>query len=81
MPAVDGVVVLAGEDKIPTFIKGTENIRETLMEKLEGGGETFIFLFEDDRMYTRRESELIQQHVTRLRALPGGRDDEVDDLF
>jgi formate dehydrogenase beta subunit len=32
-------------------------------------------------MYTRRESELIQQYLQEHGALPGGGADELDDLF
>ena len=32
-------------------------------------------------MYTKRESELIQQHLSQFGELPAGGDDELDDLF
>jgi hypothetical protein len=32
-------------------------------------------------MYTKRESELIQQHLQQYGELPGGGDDDLDDLF
>jgi len=65
----------------PTVIKGAEDLRGSLLEKLESGSEARFFLWEEDRMYTKRESELIQQRLSQYGELPGGGDDELDDLF
>ena len=81
VPAVEGVFVLAGPEKNPTAIKGAENIQAALLEKLDSAGEADFFLWEEDRMYTKRESELIQQHLKQYGELPGGGDNELDDLF
>jgi NADPH-dependent glutamate synthase beta subunit-like oxidoreductase/Pyruvate/2-oxoacid:ferredoxin oxidoreductase delta subunit len=80
VPATEGVFVLAGPDRKPIVIKGSTDIRAGLLERLESKGDAGYFLFEEDRMYTKRESELIQQHLKQYGALPGG-DDELDDLF
>nr|CAI78872.1 putative dehydrogenase [uncultured bacterium] len=81
VPAVEGVFILTGPDKKPTVIKGMENIQAGLLERLESATEAGFFLWEEDRMYTKRESELIQQHLEQYGELPGGGDDELDDLF
>jgi len=81
IPAIEGVFVLADPDKKPIMIKGAENIQAALLEKLESGTEASLFLWEENRMYTKRESELIQEHLSRYGELPGGGDDELDDLF
>ncbi len=81
VPAVAGAFVMAGADKKPTVIKGTDNLQAALFERLESPGDACFFRWEEDRMYTKRESELIQQHLTRYGELPGGGDDELDDLF
>jgi NADPH-dependent glutamate synthase beta subunit-like oxidoreductase/Pyruvate/2-oxoacid:ferredoxin oxidoreductase delta subunit len=81
VPAAEGVFVLAGRDRKPTVIKGSANIQAGLLEKLESETEACYFLWEEDRMYTKRESELIQQHLKQYGTLPGGGDDELDDLF
>ena len=81
VPAVEGVFILADPDKKPTMIKGAANIQAGLLEKLESAGEAHFFLWEEDRMYTKRESELIQQHLKQYGELPGRGDDELDDLF
>ena len=80
-PEVEGVFVLADSDKRPIMIKGTGNIQTALLDKLQSPGEARFFLWEEDRMYTKRESELIQQHLKQYGELPGGGEDELDDLF
>ncbi len=79
VPEVEGVFILAGADRIPTAIKGTATIRADLLEALESGAGAAFFRYEEDRMYSRRESELLQQHLKQHGALPGGA--ELDDLF
>ena len=81
VPAVEGVFILADGDKKPVAIKGVANIQAGLLEKLASAAEAGFFLWEEDRMYTKRESELIQQHLKQYGELPGGGDDELDDLF
>jgi formate dehydrogenase beta subunit len=81
VPEVDGVLVLADEAKKPITIKGMANIKAGLLEQLESSSEASFFRWEEDRMYTKRESELIQQHLKQYGELPGGGDDELDDLF
>lgn len=81
VPAVEGVLVLADSDRKPSVIKGVVDIRAGLLEQLEANAPACFFLWEGERMYTKRESELIQQHVQRFGKLPGGADDELADLF
>ncbi len=81
VPAVEGVFLLADSGKKPIVIKGTENVQAGLLDKLQSPAEACFFVWEEDRMYTKRESELIQQHLKQYGELPGGGDDELDDLF
>jgi len=81
VPAVEGIFILADANKKPTMIKGTADIRAGLVEKLELSTEVRFFLWEEDPMYTKRESEAIQQHLGQYGELPSGGDDELDDLF
>lgn len=81
VPGVEGVFILADAEKKPIMIKGTMDVQAGLVEQLESQGDARFFLWEEDRMYTKRESELIQQHLTKYGELPGGGDDELDDLF
>jgi hypothetical protein len=81
VPACEGVVVLADTERKPTAIKGATDIRKALLEKLTSGSAGGYFRWEEDRLFTKRESELIQQHVERYGSLPGGGDDELSELF
>jgi len=81
VPVIEGVFVLADGNKKPTMIKGAEDIQAALLEKLDSAADASFFLWEEDRMYTKRESELIQQHLKQYGELPGGGEDELDDLF
>lgn len=80
-PPAEGVFVLADQNKKPCLIRGVENIRTGLLGSLESATEAAFFSWEADRMYTKRESELIQTHLQQFGELPGGGDDELDDLF
>ena len=80
VPAIDGVFVLPDADRKPIEIKGLANVQAGLTEKLEAGTTARFFLWEEDRMYTKRESQLIQKHLSQYGELPGGGDDELDDL-
>ena len=79
VPEVEGVFILAGADRVPTAIKGTATVRADLLEAIESGAGAAFFRYEEDRMYSRRESELLQQHLEQHGKLPGG--GELDDLF
>ena len=81
LPAVEGIFILADSGKKPIAIKGVADVRAGLLEKIESSSEAPFFMWEEDRMYTKRESELIQQHLTQYGELPGDGDDELDDLF
>ncbi|MBS1261674.1 MAG: NADPH-Fe(3+) oxidoreductase subunit beta [Calditrichaeota bacterium] len=82
-PDEPGVCVLADVTGKPEKISGTASIRWLIDEWLEDhGAETGHKLkWVLDPMYTKRESEIIQQHIQRHGELPGGGDDELDDLF
>ena len=79
-PASEGVFRLMDEHKNVVVIKGAENIRKMLEEELSGDEIAKFFDFVEDKMYSQRESELIQRHVNQYGEMPGsGLDD--DDLF
>jgi thioredoxin reductase len=83
IPETDGVFQLLNDDKKVIRIAGTMNLQRSLTECLESPGEATWFLWEEDPMYTKRESELIQQYLQKHGELPGGSSggDELDDLF
>jgi hypothetical protein len=82
IPETDGVFQLLNADKQVIRITGTMNLRQGLKECLESPGEAVWFLWEEDPMFTKRESELIQQYLQKYGELPGGGGgDDLDDLF
>ncbi|MFH1269074.1 MAG: FAD-dependent oxidoreductase [Planctomycetota bacterium] len=81
LPESEGVYQLFDEEKNVIAIKGVMNLKEALLEVLEENESARSFVYELEPMYTRRESELIQQYLQEHGALPGGGEDELDDLF
>ena len=78
-PSSDGVFILLDEKKETLKIAGVQDIRKALQAELEKGKARF-FHFEEDKMYTKKESELLQQYMARHGKMPGGGDEE-DELF
>ncbi len=82
VPATEGVFQLLDADKNVLRISGTQNLHESLLEVFQDSGNAEYFMFDEDPMYTKRESELIQQYLQEHGELPGGGgDDDLDDLF
>jgi len=80
VPAAEGAFRLMDEDKKPIAIKGTANMQELLLRRLETYETAKYFDYEEDKMFSKRESELIQQHLQKYGEMPFGGADE-DDLF
>ena len=80
LPDSAGVYQMLGEDHVAMKIAGTPNLRSALDEELQGEGSARFFVYEEDPMYTKRESELIQQFLAQHGRMPVG-DDDLDDLF
>jgi len=83
VPKTEGVFQLLNAEKKTIRITGTPNLHQSLTECLEHPGDAKFFICEEDPMYTKRESELIQQHLQEYGEMPGGGggDDDLDDLF
>jgi hypothetical protein len=79
LPECEGVYILLDEEKNTLKIKGTMNLRSDITAELDSKAK--FFKFEEDRMYSQRESELLQQHLQKYGEMPGGGEDELDDLF
>jgi hypothetical protein len=80
-PEAEGVYQFYDEEHRVLAIKGTPNLRETLIQELEENTSAEWFDFEEDKMYSQRESELIQQYLQEHGEMPGGGDSDLDDLF
>jgi NADPH-dependent glutamate synthase beta subunit-like oxidoreductase len=80
LPEVEGVYRLYDKNREILTIKGVPNLRAGLREQLEHPDGKF-FDYEEEPMYTQRESELLQQYLQKHGKLPGGEMDELDELF
>lgn len=80
IPAKEGVFQLFDQEKKAIFISGTDNLNQALQEQLNTNDKARFFLYELDTMFTKRETELIQQHMQIHGEMPEGNLD-LDDLF
>jgi len=70
VPKLEGVCQLFDDDKNIIYIKGSMNLREELREQLSSGVKAKYFIYEEERMYTQRESELLQKFLQEHGFLP-----------
>jgi hypothetical protein len=75
----EGVYQLLDESRKVIAIKGTSTLKKDLMAKLRSPGAAEFLCWEEDPMYSKRESELIAQHLAIYGKMPQG--DELEDLF
>jgi NADPH-dependent glutamate synthase beta subunit-like oxidoreductase len=80
VPAAEGVYRLIDEKHNVLAIKGTVNLRKDLLQQLAENEKAVMFEFEEDKMYSQRESELIQRYLQEHGEMPGGGEED-DDLF
>jgi len=58
------------------------NLYEGLKEQLDSGAEARYFIYEEERMYTQRESELLQEFAQTHGGMPPlNMGPDLDDLF
>jgi len=69
-PESEGVFQLLDGEKSVIYIKGTVNLRKELMEQLPSNREAKYMLYEEAKMFTMRESELLQQFMKKHGKLP-----------
>jgi NADPH-dependent glutamate synthase beta subunit-like oxidoreductase/Fe-S-cluster-containing dehydrogenase component len=77
VPSEEGVIQLLDDKKEVYHIKGSDNMKETLLDNLNDDKAKY-FTFESDPMFTKRESELMQQYLQKYGKLPDAGDDLVD---
>lgn len=80
LPESEGVFQLYDEEKNIIYIAGTPHLRQALREQLTAFPEARYFSYEQDPMFTKRESELIQKFLQAHGRLPRG-NEEIEDLF
>jgi NADPH-dependent glutamate synthase beta subunit-like oxidoreductase len=71
IPQFEGVYQLLDEAYNVLTIKGTANLRQGLLEQLEENEKASWFEFEEAKMYSQRESELIQRYLHQHGEMPG----------
>ncbi|MFH0812147.1 MAG: FAD-dependent oxidoreductase [Pseudomonadota bacterium] len=81
VPEIEGVFQLLDSEKNIMYIKGAMNVREELKERLRSSQKARYFIWEEDPMYTKRESELLQHFMQQHGRLPEGNAEIDDDLF
>ncbi|MDP2647185.1 MAG: FAD-dependent oxidoreductase [Desulfobacterales bacterium] len=81
VPAAEGVYRLLDADHNVLAIKGAFNLLKALSEELDDRDNVAWFEYEEDKMYSKRESELIQKYLHEHGEMPGGGLDEDLDLF
>ena len=72
VPKEEGVFQLYDGDHNVLSIKGTVNLRQELLRALGENDKAVWFDFEEDKMYSKRESELIQKYLQEHGRMPGG---------
>ncbi len=70
VPESEGVFQLLDDNKAVIYIKGAMNLRSELMEQLATNNEAKYMLCEEAKMFTMRESELLQQFMKKHGKLP-----------
>lgn len=80
VPEMEGAYQLLDEQKNIIYIKGTLNLRQDLAERLASPGNARYFIYEEDMMFTKKESELIQQFLQSHGKMPE-ENLALDDLF
>ena len=80
IPEEEGVFQLYDEDHQVLVIKGTANLKKELLMALDENVKASSFEYELDKMYSKRESELLQKYVQEHGRMPGAGDED-DDLF
>jgi NADH dehydrogenase/NADH:ubiquinone oxidoreductase subunit G len=78
VPEAEGVYQLYDDAGKVTKIKGVINLAVALREELAASS-AVSFAYEEEPLYSARESQLLQQYLAEHGAMPGG--DELDDLF
>jgi len=81
VPEAEGVFQLYDEKRNMLAIRGTANLRQELLLVLEDNDKAAWFEFEKDKIYSQRESQLIQKYLQEHGQMPGGWADDPDDLF
>jgi len=81
VPEREGVFQLFDEEKKVICIKGAMNLLQEMEDKLQSVGKARYFTWEEDPMYAKRESELLQQFMQQYGGVPEANAELDDDLY
>ena len=81
IPETEGAIQVLDKKQEIILIQGTSNLRLALEEQLNNNNKACYFNYDEDPMYTKRESELLQQFMQEFGRFPEGNEDLNDDLF
>jgi len=82
VPETEGVFQLLDEKKMVIYIKGAINLRKELEEQLSAGSKKVkYFVYEEAKMFTMRESEVLQQFLKKYGKLPEQNIGMEEDLY
>lgn len=79
VPESEGVFKLLDEEHNVLTIKGTANLRQELLMTMEDNQSATLFEYVEDKMFSKRESELIQKYLQEHGEMPGGGGDDLFD--
>jgi formate dehydrogenase (NADP+) beta subunit len=80
VPEENGVYQLLDEKREIIFIRGADNIRTDLLEKVKAVEKARFFRYEEHGMYTMKENEMLQQFLNKYGRLPEV-NNEISDLY
>ena len=80
VPETGGVYQLLNGKQNVIYIKGTMNLKKELAEQLAMNKQARYFVYEENPLYSKRESEILQQYLARYGKMPA-LNQEIDDLF
>jgi ferredoxin len=80
VPEANGVYLLLDEKKEIIYIRGVDNLRKDLQEKLASVAKARFFRYDEHDMYSIRENEMLAQHLKKYGALPEV-NNEISDLY
>ncbi len=80
VPEINGVYLLLDEKLDIIFIRGADNLRVDLLEKLQSVRNARFFRFEEHGMFTSRENEMLQAFLKKHGRLPEV-NNEISDLY
>ena len=80
VPEKEGVFQLLDEQETVIFLKGAMNLQQELKDQLELNQEARFFMYIEDQMFSKRESEMLQHYIFEHGKLPK-QNQELEDLF